>query len=137
MDNQQLLKMLPAVTDANRGFWDGTLAGELRMQYGDSGVPQFPEYPVDRVSLGTKLEWRKVSGRATLWSWVVMHQKYFAAFADEVPYLVAFVQLEEGPFMISTIVDAPAELKCGMPLEVVFDRLSEDRVIPKFKVVQQ
>ncbi|MDM0072690.1 OB-fold domain-containing protein [Variovorax sp. J31P207] len=135
MDNQKLIDMLPPETNANRGFWEGTLVGELRLQYGDSGVAQFPEYPVDRVSLGDKLEWRAASGRATLWSWVVMHQRYFPAFADEVPYLVAFVQLEEGPFMMATLVDPPADLQCGAALEVVFERLSDDRAIPKFKVV--
>jgi uncharacterized OB-fold protein len=137
MDNAKLIQMLPAITDANRGFWEGTLAGQLRLQYGDSGIAQFPEYPVDRVTLSDKLEWRAASGRATLWSWVVMHQRYFSAFADEGPYLVAFVQLEEGPFMISTIVNPPEQLECGLPLEVVFEKLSEDRVIPKFKVVNQ
>ena len=130
------LHMLPPIDDATRGFWEGTLAGELRLQFGPSGVAQFPNYPADRVSLEDKLEWRKVSGRGTLWSWTVMHQNYFPAFADEIPYLVAFVELEEGPFMMSTLVDPPAKLECGLPLEVVFERVSEDRAIPKFKVVQ-
>ncbi|MGI5519276.1 Zn-ribbon domain-containing OB-fold protein [Streptomyces sp. CA-106131] len=135
MNTDLLIAMLPAVTDANRGFWEGTLAGELRLQYGDSATPRFPEYPVDRVTLNESLTWRKASGRATLWSWIRMHQRYVPAFADETPYLVAFVQLEEGPFMVSTIVDPPDDLQCGMPLEVVFERLSNDRAIPKFKVV--
>lgn len=136
MDTAKLIQMMPEITDGNRGFWEGTLAGELRLQYGSSGIPQFPDYPVDRVSLEPGLEWRKVSGRAKLWSWIVMHQKYFPAFADEGPYLVAFVQLEEGPFMMSTIVDPPENLHCDMNLEVVFEQLSDERAIPKFKVVK-
>lgn len=135
MNVEMLIQMLPPITDANRGFWEGTVSGELRLQYGESGVAQFPEYPVDRITLDDKLEWRPASGRATLWSWIVMHQQYFPAFADEKPYLVAFVQLEEGPFMMSTIVNPPEHLECGLQLEVCFEKLSEDRVIPKFKVV--
>lgn len=129
------LAMLPAITEGNRGFWEGAAHGELRLQYGPSGVAQYPDYPVDRVSLDGPLEWRKVSGRGTLWSWVVMHQNYFPAFADETPYLVAYVELEEGPFMMSTIIDPPAELQCGAKLEVVFDKIDDERSIPKFKVV--
>ncbi|WP_327313551.1 Zn-ribbon domain-containing OB-fold protein [Streptomyces sp. NBC_01235] len=135
MDNKKLIEMLPPVTDANRDFWEGALAGELRLQYGDSGIPRYPEAPVDPVTLAADFEWRAASGRATLWSWIVMHQKYFPAFADEVPYLVAFVQLEEGPYVMTTLVDPPENLQCGMPLEVVFDQIGEDRAIPKFKVV--
>ncbi|WP_217574362.1 Zn-ribbon domain-containing OB-fold protein [Streptomyces sp. GbtcB7] len=134
MDTEKLLEMLPPITDTNRGFWEGTLAGELRLQYGDSGTPRFPESPVDPETLSPDFEWRRASGRATLWSWVVMHQRYFPAFADEVPYLVAFIQLEEGPFLMSTIVDPPERLECGMPLEVVFEEIADGRVIPKFKV---
>ena len=137
MDNQEFIDTLPPITEANRAFWEGTLAGELRLQYGDSGTPRYPESPVDPVTLDANFEWRKVSGRATLWSWIVMYQKYFPAFADKVPYLVAFVQLDEGPYMISTIVDPPEQLECGMPLEVVFERVAQDRVIPKFKVVSR
>jgi hypothetical protein len=56
-----------------------------------------------------------------------MHQRYLPGFADEGPYLVAFVQLEEGPYMMSMIVDPPEGLACGMPLEVVFERLGDQR----------
>jgi uncharacterized OB-fold protein len=137
MDVKQLGYILPPINDANRGFWAGTRARELRLQYGDSGVPRFPEYPVDSQTLNVGSEWRKVSGRATLWSWIRMHQNYFGAFADEIPYLVAMVQLEEGPMMVSTIVDPPDELELGMPLEVVFEQLDDERVIPKFRVVER
>jgi hypothetical protein len=135
MDAQKLVAMLPPVTDANRDFWEGTLAGEFRLQHGDSGLPRFPEAPVDPVTLGEDAEWRAASGRATLWSWVVMHQHYFPAFGDELPYLVAFVQLEEGPFLVTTLVDPPEHLECGMALHVVFDKITDDRAIPKFTVV--
>jgi uncharacterized OB-fold protein len=57
------------------------------------------------------------------------------AFADELPYLVAFVQLEEGPFLYSTLVDPPAELRCDLALEAVFDRVSPERALAKFRVV--
>jgi uncharacterized OB-fold protein len=64
-----------------------------------------------------------------------MHQKYIAAYADDVPYLVAMIELEEGPRMYSTLVDPPSDLKCGAPVSIVFATVG-DRVIPKFKVLR-
>ena len=136
MDIDALLKIMPPVTDANRPYWEGTLSGELRLQICDHcQMPRFPEAPACPRCLGENATWRAVSGRATLWSWIVMHQNYIAAFADELPYLVAFVQLEEGPFMYATLVEPPPQLRCDLPLEVVFEGLSPERAVPKFRVV--
>ena len=131
---EKLEKMLPAITDLNRGFWEGTVEGEFRLQYGPSGVPRYPESPVDPVTLDTDFSWRASSGRGTLWSWIVMHQKYFPAFAEDVPYIVAMVKLDEGPMVMSTIVDAPENLICDQKVEVVFERLNEEYTLPKFRV---
>lgn len=136
MDNEALVKIMPPVTEANRPYWDGTLAGELRLQTcTDCGTARYPEAPACPSCLGPDATWTAAGGGATLWSWIVMHQNYIPAFADELPYLVAFVQLDEGPFLYSTIVDPPAELTCDLRLEVVFDRVSDERAIPKFRVV--
>ena len=137
MNIDQLTPLLPRITDANRGFWEGTRVGELRLQYGDSDTPRFPEYPVDPTTLNPEFEWRKASGRATLWSWITMHQNYFPAFADEIPFLVVFAELDEGPLIVSTLVDPPDKLELGMRLEVVFEQLSDTYTIPRFRTVEQ
>lgn len=76
-----------------------------------------------------------MSGRAKLWSWIDMWQMYYRGFADERPYLVAYVELEEGPRLMSTIVAADrSTLTCDMPLEVVFDDVTPEITLPKFRV---
>ena len=57
--------------------------------------------------------WARRCGRAALITaiWIVMHQRYFAAYADKAPYLVAYVKLAEGPFMITTVADPPEDLR--------------------------
>ncbi len=135
MNTDALVKIMPPITDANRPYWEGTLAGELRVQRcDDCAALRYPEAPACPQCLGETATWAAVSGRARLWSWIVMHQNYLAAYTDELPYLVAFVQLEEGPFLYSTIVDPPADLACDMPLEITFDRISDERAIAKFRV---
>jgi uncharacterized OB-fold protein len=135
MDAELLRAMLPEVTDANRPFWEGTLAGELRLQRCTAcGVRRFPDGISCPNCLSTGVEWMAASGRATLWSWTRMHQVYFPAFRDDVPYLVVFAQLEEGPFMISSLVDPPEQLRLDLPLLIEFDAVSETQAVPRFRV---
>ena len=81
-----------------------------------------------------ELEWAPATGKGTLYSFVLMHQVYDPAFADEVPYNIAVIELEEGVRMTTNVVDCPNDrLEIGMPLEVTFERLSEQVALPKFR----
>ena len=63
-----------------------------------------------------------------------MWQRYFPAFDAERPYVVAYIELEEGPRLMSTIVDCPPEeLHCDMPVEVVYEKLTDEVTLPLFK----
>jgi uncharacterized OB-fold protein len=63
----------------------------------------------------------------------VMHQRYHPAFYDELPYLLAVVELEEGPRLLTRLVQADgAALRAGLPLRVVFEEAGEGIVLPKF-----
>lgn len=136
MNREAYLQLLPTITEFNRPFWEGCTVGELRLQACDEcGRSWYPESPVCPACLSGRFTWKAAAGRAKLWSWIIMHQRYLEAFSDELPYLIAFVQLEEGPFMTSTLVDPPDDLRCGMPLQVEFSQVSEERSIPKFRVV--
>jgi uncharacterized OB-fold protein len=75
-----------------------------------------------------------VSGRGRVFSYVVFHQVYHAAFKGDVPYNVALVALDEGPFMFSNIVGIPDEaIRCDMPVTVVFDRVTDAITLPRFR----
>ena len=81
-----------------------------------------------------ELHWTPSSGRATLYSFAIMHQLYDEAFAAEVPYNIAVVETEEGVRLTSQVIDCPNdELRIGMPLQVTFERRSDDVSIPMFK----
>ena len=80
------------------------------------------------------LEWAPAGGRGTLYSFALMHQVYDPAFADEVPYNIAVVELDEGVRMTANVVGcANEELRIGMPLVVTFEQVSEEVAIPKFR----
>lgn len=77
------------------------------------------------------MAWVEASGRGRLHTWTVVHQRYATSFADP-PANVAVVELEEGPLVHTTVVDAD-RLEIGMRLEVDFREIGEDVVIPVFR----
>lgn len=82
------------------------------------------------------LVWTAVSGGATVFSFVVMHRVYHPAFKDKVPYVVAVIALDEGPRLISNVVGiAVDDVRCDMPVQVVFDEVQPGIRIPKFAPV--
>ena len=78
-------------------------------------------------------EWAESSGRGKLFSWTVCHQAMHPAFADEVPYAVAVVELEEGVRMVTGLrgIDLDA-LALDLPLRVTFEEAAEGIALPYF-----
>ena len=84
--------------------------------------------------LNTTSEWVKLSGKGQVYSFIVVHRRYHPAFAKEIPYTVAIIETEEGVRMLSNIIECkPEEVKIGMPVQVVFDDVSPEFSLPKFK----
>jgi uncharacterized OB-fold protein len=125
--------VMPELTDINRGFWEATARGELALQRcGGCGALRYPIAEVCPQCLSTSTEWIPVSGRASLFSWIVVHNAYHAGWRDRLPYNVALVELEEGVQMFSNVVlPEGVELSLGMPLQVIFER-EGDISIPRF-----
>ncbi len=136
MNVEERIKLLPPVIDANRDYWDGARAGELRLQVcGGCETPRFPPSAVCPRCLSSEYSWQAMSGRGKVWSWIRMHQRYLSAFYEEIPYLVVRVVLDEGPWMICGFAGREEELEVDLPVEVVFEPLGDERVIPMFRPV--
>lgn len=136
VDKDLLLASMEPITSVDRGFWEGTRIGELRLHASPTGALYFPQVSADADTLATDFHWQKVSGRGRLWSWIVMHQKYLKAYAQAVPYVVGRIELEEGPMIISRLVGRTDDLACDMAVEVAFEKLDEERTLPVFQVVR-
>ena len=125
----------PVVTDTNRGFWEGTAAGELRVQRclacEHAGHQSADGY---RRCSHANWEWQPLSGRGTVMSRLIFHQSYHPAWKERLPYNVVLVQLEEGPRMISNVAPLSEQgFAVGDALEVVFEP-EGDIVIPRFRL---
>ena len=127
-------RALPQPTPETQHFWDGTRAGELRLQRCDECARvYFPPRPFCPGCSSRSVEIFRASGRARLYSYVISHRP---APGFEPPYAIAVVELEEGPRMMSNLVDTPQTpeaLILDMPLEVVFEAVSEDISLPLFR----
>ncbi|MEU1726433.1 Zn-ribbon domain-containing OB-fold protein [Nonomuraea sp. NPDC005692] len=119
------MKPAPKPTPDTQPFWDGTAAGELRIQRCQTCARHY-FYP--RPSCphcgGGDVEWVRATGRATLYSYVINHRPA-PGFEAGGPYAIAVVELEEGVRMMSNIVgvpNTPENLPLDMELRVVFER---------------
>jgi uncharacterized protein len=116
-------------------FFEGARHGRLMVQKcADCGMLSFPASERCSKCLSTRSEWESVSGRGEVYSFNIMHQVYHPGFAAEVPYAVVVVKLEEGPKIVSNLAGVrPHEIKCGMPVEVIFEKINDQVTLPKFR----
>ena len=79
-------------------------------------------------------EWAQSSGKGQVYSWATTSQPMLPKFADAIPYSTVIVELEEGVRMATWVIDVPPDqLRIGMPVEVVFDDVTDEVTLPKFK----
>ncbi|PIU55381.1 MAG: hypothetical protein COS88_04720 [Chloroflexi bacterium CG07_land_8_20_14_0_80_51_10] len=129
-------KPLPDVYwEQTREFWEGCRRHELWIQRcSDCGTFRWYPRHMCHVCNSANKTWTKASGNGKIYSWTVVHHPSSPAWAAETPYVVAVVELEEGVRMASNIVDCLTEkLYIGMPVEVIFESVTEDVTLYKFK----
>ena len=118
---EQWQRPMPTPSALTLPFWEATARGELQLQR----CTQCREYVwtpqlACRTCLTETLEWVPVSGRGTVYSFVIMHRAATPAF--KAPYAIVVVELEEGARILSDMVDVDVEdVQIGLPVEVAFE----------------
>lgn len=131
-------KPLPIRDERSAPFFDGLLAGSLMLQHCvDCDQWMWPVTVRCRHCLSDQLEWKASRGLGTLYSFALVHQVYHPGFADEIPYNVAFVDLDEGVRVTTNIVGTANEaLKIGSRVELAVEHVSDDMALAKFRVIE-
>src|SRR5580700_9500130 len=126
-------KLIPNVTRELKPFFDAARNHQLAVQKCEvCGTLRFPAAPLCLACDSDKASWVTVSGRGQVFSFTVMHRAYHPAI--KVPYTLAVIELKEGVKITSNVIGIePSKVKCGMPVEVVFDKLSDEVTLPKFQ----
>ena len=130
-------KPIPVVTELNEPHWEGARRGEFLAQRCTAcGHIWFPPSPNCSGCLSTDYEWAAMAGTGTVYSFIVYYQGWLPGYRDELPYNVAIVELDEGVRFINNIVEVDNDaIEIGMPVEVVFEDVAEDVVVPRFRPV--
>jgi uncharacterized OB-fold protein len=128
-------KALPVINDDNRQYWEYCKKHELRMQKCTTcGHIRFPPGFICPACHSLEAEWTILSGKGIVYSYIIYRAVYHPAFKDKIPYMVAIIQLAEGPRMESNITGCRVEeVKIDMPVEVYFEDVGENISVPKFK----
>jgi hypothetical protein len=130
---------LPAITSEAKPFWDAAAQNKLVMQHcKDCGAWVWTPRPLCNECGSAGVEWTPMSGKGEVYSFTVIRQVVgraaSKAFEPDIPYVVAWVDLDEGPRMITNIVGcAVEEVKLGMKVSVTFEQASKEVWLPKFK----
>jgi uncharacterized protein len=135
---------LPAPDRDSGPFWEAAATGELRIQAcADCGRLRMPPRPMCPWCTSLEQEWRLMSGRGTVWSYTVAHPPLLPAFAEQAPYNVVVVALDEDPTirLVGNVVESPGTslgtvdpttIEIGEPVQVVFDEVGEGVFLPRW-----
>jgi uncharacterized OB-fold protein len=130
-------KPLPTPSPETQRFWDGLRQHEIWLPFCRS-CGRFYWYPRDfcRHCFSWDTEWRRASGRGKLYSFAIQYRAWHPGWSNDVPYITALVDLDEGVRLFSNLVGVepdPAKVRCDMPVEAVFDDVTADCTLLKFR----
>jgi len=135
-----MTRPLPVPDALTAPFWDGCKRGELLVQQCSScGRKRHRPAAGCHVCGGQESTWVKITGRGRIYTYTVVHRAFHPAFVDNVPYVVALVEMDEDPSVRfhTQIVDSdPAEgISVGQPVDVVFRPTRDGMVLPFWRPV--
>jgi uncharacterized protein len=128
---------LPVADQDSEAYWEAARRGELLVQRCDAcGAHQL--YPRALcITCGADAPgWIVASGRGTVYSYTVNHRSPGRWASDRTPYVVALVDLEEGPRMMANIDADPAEVEIGRPVVAWFEEIAPGVVLPQFRLAE-
>jgi uncharacterized protein len=126
-------KELPPITATNRPFWEGAKEHRL-MAYKCLNCGTSYGTAMECTACGhPQMKWVEVSGRGELYTFTVVHRAYHPAWEKDIPYNIAWVKLDEGPILLSSLTGCRnQDLRLGMRVQVVFEDVTPEVTLPRF-----
>lgn len=130
-----MTRPLPVVQPWSETFWEGAREGKLLLQHCKAcGAVIFYPRKFCPECWSPEIEWIAASGKATVYTFSTAYDMVEPRFWADIPYTIAYVDLLEGPRMMTRIVEcAPEDIKIGMEVEVVFSKLDDKFFLPYFR----
>jgi uncharacterized OB-fold protein len=139
-EEKEYEKPLPEFRPETKPYWEACKRHEFVLPR-SRATNEFFFYPraiSPGEDMSDDIEWIKASGKAKVWTYAIHHMGPTKAYKGEPPYVVALVETEEGVKMMTNVVDCdPKDVHIGMDVEVVFDDVTPEVALPKFRPVQK
>ena len=134
---QHYSKPIPSPQGESDVYWQKAKDHELWLRKCNScGEAYFYPRDISPCCFSRNTRWIRASGKATLFSYGIVHRSPHPSFNEEAPFVVAIVQLEEGPKIPTNIITdetpSPENIRIGMPLHVIFEDISDEISLVKF-----
>ena len=125
----------PVADWETRGYWEGAGRHELVLQRcRRCGTVQHRPRALCVTCMGGEIEHFAASGRGSVWTFTVTEQNQVPPFRDATPYVLAYVELEEGPRLLTNVVGcAPDDVRIGMPVVAEFRADADGLAVPVFR----
>jgi uncharacterized OB-fold protein len=135
IDEPSLPAPAPEVAAELRDFWAATGEGRLLLPRCTAcGEAFWYPRPICPRCHSTDIEWEEASGAGTVYTFSIV-RRGMGVYADA-PYVLAYVDLAEGPRVMTNIVDCDVEaVEIGQPVELVFHRTADGNALPRFRPV--
>lgn len=129
------MKLSPIVDPGTEPYWNGLKQGKLLLRHcRGCGKPHFYPREVCPHCHSLDLDWIEASGQGAIYSYTVAHRSAGPAYADDVPYTIAIVELDEGPRMMTWIVEAKDGVTIGARVKVRFEAWNDETTLPVFEL---
>lgn len=128
------IKALPPISPESEAYWQGCKAGKLLLQKcADCGHIQFYPRLLCTACAGDNLDWHEASGNGIVKSFTIIRRAVSAAYEPDAPYVVALIEVAEGPTMMSNVVGCdPESVSIGLRVKVRFEAFSDAVSVPIF-----
>jgi uncharacterized OB-fold protein len=128
-------KPLPVIDADNEEMWASAKRHALALQRcSDCGFVRYPPGPICTECASLEFSWEPIGGGGSVYTWTEINRAPSDAFAADVPYVYAVVELDEGPMMPTNLVEVgAADVEIGMRVELSYDDVTDEVTLPKFR----
>ncbi len=118
---------MPVPEPENQPFWDALATGELWVQScADCGTMRHPPRPMCADCQSMAVDWVALSGAGHVYSYIVSYQAIHPALVGKLPFATVLVELDEGPRLVSNLIDVPPEeISIGLRVQLAPERHGE------------
>lgn len=139
-EEKEYTKPLPEFRPETKPYWDACKRHDFVLPR-SKATNEFFFYPralSPGDDMSEDIEWVKASGKAKVWTYAIHHMGPTKAYKGDPPYVVALIETDEGAKMMTNIVDCdPKDVYIGMEVEVMFDDVTPEVTLPKFRPVKE